>query len=1112
MSGEEKVGWLARGRRHQWASRPIHALFCFKRAIARLPARGDARFHTGEVFWQLGLAEPAREAWREATAVAPRHLPSWLAYAEASLNAGDASEALRAADAAIALKPDFAQARMLRLIAGAVLGDPAADWTAFADAVRADPGLLGAPARARLIAVALDRTGDTPGCLAFLDTLASMQAKVPVELLACLVEHTRLPSATAAMTASVDDVLAEAGRREATRDVHDAFRRLSRAARLLGRTDAARELAATYARACVAGFAPAVPLLWPRRTAGRAMRVAVVASPEADAEVLGSLRALAGRRCEITLVAPMASEGVAAFAATLPFRPRYAIAAGGVPEPSAARALTVRDPDVVIDAVGLAAATGPWLAQRAGRQVWTLADQEPPLVDRRLDPSGAALSAALDEIDRATPARLAADSLAGRWAEGLRAHREGDVERARAAYSEVLDDQPGFAPALHFRARLEWDAGERAAALRDIAAVVEAAPAYADARIDASRFALESEAPVRAHALAEAGLAHDPASLGLWRALGHARLRMGDGPGAAEAFRRAALLRPLDAETQYNLGVAQQLAGDADEAAQSYRHALTFNPAFVDAAFNLGVLHQQQGRAQDAAQAYRLVLARDPGRDAAWKNLGEILREEGRLDEWTANFRQFEAACPDSLLLAVQALEVCQFEADFQRLDRYLDGLRQERYRAASETTLVDALEELLYLLLFFDVEPSVVHRFARTYDEATRRVYGTPLPRPAARAPGRIRIGYLSADLRDHVMGKMMWEAVRHHDRERFDLRFYSLSDKRDAWTARFEEIATSFRGLSGLADRVAARVIEADDLDVLVDLQTHTKGARPGILALKPARVQITHVASAGTLGLSAIDYKLTDAWADLPEAQEHQIEPLLAMGGCVYPCRAVAPADAPAFTRERLSIPTDAFVIGAFVTPLKLSRRCLSLWKEIADRVPRARFAFSPLRAEHRAAYAKLMAAAGIAPDRVLFLPQGRDDAENQARYRVVDVVLDPMPFGNVNGTIEPLAMGVPVVTLVGRRHGERTSWSILANLGVTSTATQTGRDYVDVAVRLAEDEAFMRATREAIARSLRSSALCDMPAHARNLEAAYVAALGEKAPGVLESAGVPVPRPQ
>ncbi|MBK6394660.1 MAG: tetratricopeptide repeat protein [Betaproteobacteria bacterium] len=1102
MPGRQ-VDWVARGREHQWQSRPIHALFCFTRAIAERPARANARFHLGEVLWQLGLTGAAKAAWREATAVAPKHLASWLAFTEACLASGDAVEASAAIDVALALEPGNPPARTLRLLTSAALGDPNADWGAFAEAVRSDPGLVAAPARAQLIAAAVDRTAGLPGQQAFFEVLASMPARVPLELLASLVAHGVESSATPAVVASLDTALDEARRRDAVPGAHDAFRRLARAAQSLGRGEAARHLAAAYARACATRFAPAVPLAWPRRTAGAALRVAVLASPDASPAAIAALAALSAPGYDVTLVVLASPDDAKPFAASLPFVAQVVIAAGAVPDPAGARLLASRDPDVVVDAVGLGAATGPWLAQRPGRAIWTLADHEPPLADRRIDASPSALAAARAGRSRPVQGTLTKEVLVARWEAGLRAHQSGEVDAARAAYSALIDDQPDYAPALHFRARLEWDAGDLDAAARDLASALDAAPGYADARVDASRLALERQQPLVAIALAKAGLEREPTHLGLLRALGHALLRLGDGAAAAEAFQRASMLQPFDAETQYNLGVAQQLAGDVKAAVQSYRHASAFDPSFVDAAFNLGVLYQQQGRAADALAAYRQVLDRDPARDAAWKNVGEVLREEGRLDEWAANFRRFEAACPGSLLLAAQALEVCQFTADFPRLDRYLDGLRQERFRAATETTLVDALEELLYLLLFFDVEPSVLHRFAQTYDQACRRVYGVPHARPVTRKPGRLRIGYLSADLRNHVMGKMMWEAVRRHDRERFDVHFYSMSDVRDRWTQRFEGAATAFRDVSGLVDREAARVIDGDDLDLLVDLQTHTKGARPGILALKPARVQITHVASAGTLGLSAIDYKLTDAWADLPEAQEHQIEPLLAMSGCVYPYRAVESAKVPR-ARKRSRSPRT-FVIGAFVTPMKLSRRCLSLWKEIADRLPRARFAFSPIRPGHRPVYERLAVAAGIPADRLLYLPQGRNDAENQARYRVVDVVLDPMPFGNVNGTIEPLAMGVPVVTLVGRRHGERTSYSILSNLGATATIAQSGREYVNLAVRLAEDASFAAEVRETIARGLESSPLVDGAAHTRHLEAAYLAAIGEVVPQALADAG-------
>ena len=230
---------------------------------------------------------------------------------------------------------------------------------------------------------------------------------------------------------------------------------------------------------------------------------------------------------------------------------------------------------------------------------------------------------------------------------------------------------------------------------------------------------------------------------------------------------------------------------------------------------------------------------------------------------------------------------------------------------------------------------------------------------------------------------------------------------------------------------------------------------------------------------------------------------------MDGCVYPYRHVAPAAEHPFHRAALGIARDAIVIGAFVSRLKLSRRCLTLWRDVLERDSAARLAFSPV---NPGAARALRAPARRRRHRrrpLLFLPQGRDDAENQARYALVDFVLDPMPYGGVNGTLEALDMGVPVVTLRGRRHGERTSYSILANLGVTETVAQSGtRVRRHRRAARGRSRIHARRARSASARASRIRRLTDMPAHTRHLEAAYLAALAAKAPEVLADAGEPI----
>ena len=779
------------------------------------------------------------------------------------------------------------------------------------------------------------------------------------------------------------------------------------------------------------------------------------------------------------------------------------------PDEAAARQLASFDADVVVDLCGITDAVGPLLASRPGRTLVTLATLDaptvPPQVDRVFaDPDALVefILAAQHSVAELPASRADRHELHRVWDEGVRAHSRQDRQTAIKAYARVLDLQPGYAQAAYLLGVCRREEGDVEGAAAAFSMALRGAPRFADARVAAARNEVARGRAEAAVELCVAGVAIDERDPALWRGLGSAQLARGDGAAASLAFERALALSPTDADTNYNLGVALQMQRAFQDAGRAYQRALLFAPDMFAAHYNLGVLFQQQGSIENAIAAYRRSLAIEPRHPGANRSLGEVLLVANRVDEFRAQFQAFEASHPDSLSVATQALAACQFGADFGRLRHYLDGLRVGRFRAGDRRERLDCLEDLLYQLLFFDVDPETMLAQYRAYDAVAREVYGTPVALPEARRPGRLRLGYLSADLRDHVMGKMMLAAIEHHDRDRFEVYFYSLSDVEDAWTARFRAAGDRFDRIGHLSERDAALHIARDDLDLLVDLGAHTRGARPGILVCKPARVQITHVASAGAVGSRAIDFKLADHLTDLPENGAFLIERLLPMDGCVYPYRVLPAVPSDPGARQAAGIPRDAFVIGAFVTPMKLSQRCLVLWRDVLARLPRAQLLFSPQSPSLQPAYRRLMAAASIAADRFGFLPPGRDEAASMARYAVVDIVLDPMPFGGVNGVLEPLSAGVPVVTLVGKRHGERSAYSILSHLGVTQTIAHSGREYVDIAVRLAEDAGFVAAVRTAIRAGLARSPLTDMPAHTRALERAYVSALAQRYPAALE----------
>ncbi len=699
MATPEYAQWLALGRAHQGEGRPVDAMLCYRRALRSEPGASDPHFHLGEVLWQQGRIAGAIAAWREALRANPRHVAPAQALAEALLATGDAAGARAAAADVLALLPGSARATLIGGIARMIEDDGTADPSAaadVADALRREPGLVAVPTLAGPLALALDHRSDLPGRDALLGVLArtdgALAGAPPLLVTLALEEAARESGADAAMVRSalIDAARARIG---APAD-HDALRRIAVAVAHAD-PDAAAEFAARYAALCAHALAAPVPLPWPRRTAGRPLRVVVLraAAPaaEAAATAADAIAALPRDAFAITFASIGGAGDTAAGGASTMALPEK-------PDAATAKAMAAIDPDVLIDLAGLDAATGPLLAQRPAREIWTFAalplHHRPPLVDRVVG-DAAGLTAALADLaagrDPAQDCELDAGGMASAWAAAVLAHQQGDRPAALAHYDRVLALQPGYAPAHYLAGIARRDDADLAGARAAFAAALAAAPGYVDARLAAVRAAIADLDADRAIALCADGLAIAPGDAPLLRALGLAHLARRDGASAAAAFEQALQHDLTDAETHYNHGVALQMQRNLAEAARAYQRALAFRPDLVAADFNLGVLFQEQGATDAAIAAYDEVLAVDPGNVAAYKNLGEVLLAAGRIDALLANFRRFEAHCPEALPLAVQALEACHYGGDFPKLERYLDGLRHESFQAGDEAELVDA-------------------------------------------------------------------------------------------------------------------------------------------------------------------------------------------------------------------------------------------------------------------------------------------------------------------------------------------------------------------------------------------------------------------------------------
>jgi protein O-GlcNAc transferase len=578
------------------------------------------------------------------------------------------------------------------------------------------------------------------------------------------------------------------------------------------------------------------------------------------------------------------------------------------------------------------------------------------------------------------------------------------------------------------------------------------------------------------------------------------QLAKGNLAGAEASLHDAARLKPDWAQAYLGLGHLYFRQMRFEDAEAAFDHAAQLAPTSVEALFN-------QAKALDGLRAWgealavlRRARALAPEDEEIWLALRHHLLLFQLWEEAFDDFRAFEAHAKLSVQVVCAGLLSARIAPGTDYEEKYLPLALDWPYRSGEAGFAGIALAQAEY----FDVSRPALKRLHDTYNRlwqeeragmADLATLGNRLPG----TPGRARIGYLSADFRNHVMGRLMLDVLRRHDRAKVSLHAYSVATREveDAVTEQFGACCERFVRLGDLDNYGAAQAIAADRLDLLVDLMGHSRSSRPGILLYKPAPVIISHLGSHGAVGLEQVDFKLCDRYVNRADAAAYQIEAPLQLDGCVLPLRRVTPAAA-AVTRAELGIGSDAIVFGTFVSLLKLSPRCLTLWRAILERLPGSVLAFSPRRDAYRGTYLRRLASFGIGQDRVAFVPWTMAEATDRARYRLIDIVLDTLPYSGGDTTAAALDMGVPVVTRVGERAAERMSWSLLAHLGVTDTAAQTDAEYVAIACRLAADARWRAAIRNAIEARLPESGLADPDRYTRALEAAYERALALKLP--------------
>ncbi|MBM3546512.1 MAG: tetratricopeptide repeat protein [Alphaproteobacteria bacterium] len=556
----------------------------------------------------------------------------------------------------------------------------------------------------------------------------------------------------------------------------------------------------------------------------------------------------------------------------------------------------------------------------------------------------------------------------------------------------------------------------------------------------------------RAMSLFAGALALDPGFVLALNNLARTLAHTGQHIAALRVLVRALAVRQDAFETHLNCGSVLFELAEWDQAVGCFERALSIDPNSPDAHANRASALQMVGRLAESWAGYVRSLVIKPDHGHAHGNLGVLDQAIGNPERASRRYRRSLAIAPgqpgfhSNLLSALANLEAISNE------DLYGAFRRWEAMQAAP------------------------------LYHEAV-------VPANSPDPERKLRIGYLSADLRDHPVANSLVESLECHDRKEVELTLYSLLSSNDNMTRRLQRTADRWRLVHGWAERQIAAQIRDDQVDVLVLVASHTADHRPLVAALKPAPVQVS-LYDLTTTGMATVDAWITDPLIHEPRGTTELFTETLVR----IPALCVHLAPDPAPSVSPLPSATRGYVsFGSFNNPAKMSEGVIGLWAQVLNAVPGSRLLLKYLERyadpELSQSVAARFAAHGIDRQR-LDLRAGRVSRFDQlALLGEVDIALDPFPFNGCTTTFEALWMGVPVIALEGTRFLSRMSSSFLRHAGLDELVAGDRADYVAKAAALARDAPRLAALRGSLRERLRASPLRDPDSHAKSLVAAY-----------------------
>jgi len=562
-----------------------------------------------------------------------------------------------------------------------------------------------------------------------------------------------------------------------------------------------------------------------------------------------------------------------------------------------------------------------------------------------------------------------------------------------------------------------------------------------------------------------------------------AKERLGD---ALDYFRRAAAARGDFPEAHYNCASVLLKLDRPYEAISHLRHAILLRPQYGRAHLLLGQTFIGLNIIAEAIAPLRAAIELPPHVTAAYCELGQALLLLGRLSEAREAFAEALRHNPDDATTFASRFRLKEMFCDWRdrhaEIERLWADARHEA--AAGRTTPTNPI--CAASLPWTRQQQRFI---AENHAMALART-AKPLPPPASpAAASRIKVGYFSGDLRDHPVGHQVQDIFALHERGRFEVHAYSFGpNDGSSYRQRIAEGAEHFHDVAMLSTTQLAQRIREDGIHLLVDLMGFSGYTRMGVLAMRPAPVQINWLGFPGTMGAPFIDYIIGDPIITPAENADGFSEAIVRLPHTYMPTAHRQPISSPP-RRADQGLPEDAIVFCCFNLPAKLEPRIFDVWMRILRRVEKSVAWLNTLDPEARANLRQEAEARGVEGGRLIFAERTPSKADHLARHALADLFLDTHFYNAHVTACDALWAGLPVISCPGDTFPSRVGASLVRAAGLPELVVDDLEGFESVAVRLAHSPDELRGLRQKLVAQRDTCPLFDTPRFVRNLELAY-----------------------